>query len=123
MVVALEEIEIVSVVGAGQMGRGIAAVAALAGYEVFLNDVDESQLTEAEEEIEWSYGKAVENDSATAAETEAALDRITFTTELEAAVNDADFVTEAAVEKQSVKEDIFADLDRAAPWDAILATR
>ena len=122
MVVALEEIEIVSVVGAGQMGRGIAAVAALAGYEVFLNDVDESQLTEAEEEIEWSYGKAVENDSATAAETEAALDRITFTTELEAAVNDADFVTEAAVEKQSVKEDIFADLDRAAPWDAILAT-
>jgi len=122
MVVALEEIEIVSVVGAGQMGRGIAAVAALAGYEVFLNDVDESQLTEAEEEIEWSYGKAVENDSATAAETEAALDRITFTTELEEAVNDADFVTEAAVEKQSVKEDIFADLDRAAPWDAILAT-
>jgi len=122
MVVALEEVEIVSVVGAGQMGRGIAAVAALAGYEVFLNDVDESQLTEAEEEIEWSYGKAVENDSATAAETEAALDRITFTTELEAAVNDADFVTEAAVEKQSVKEDIFADLDRAAPWDAILAT-
>jgi len=122
MVVALEEIETVSVVGAGQMGRGIAAVAALAGYEVFLNDVDESQLTEAEEEIEWSYGKAVENDSATAAETEAALDRITFTTELEEAVNDADFVTEAAVEKQSVKEDIFADLDRAAPWDAILAT-
>jgi len=122
MVVALEEVEIVSVVGAGQMGRGIAAVAALAGYEVFLNDVDESQLTEAEEEIEWSYGKAVENDSATAAETEAALNRITFTTELEAAVNDADFVTEAAVEKQSVKEDIFADLDRAAPWDAILAT-
>jgi enoyl-CoA hydratase/3-hydroxyacyl-CoA dehydrogenase len=122
MVVALEEIETVSVVGAGQMGRGIAAVAALAGYEVFLNDVDESQLTEAEEEIEWSYGKAVENDSATAAETEAALDRIMFTTELEEAVNDADFVTEAAVEKQPVKEDIFADLDRAAPWEAILAT-
>jgi len=122
MVVRHEEIETVSVVGAGQMGRGIAAVAALAGSEVFLNDVDESQLAEAEEEIEWSYGKAVDNDSATDEETAAAFDRITFTTDLEEAVGGADFVTEAAVEKQSVKEDIFADLDAAAPPETILAT-
>ena len=122
MVVTLDDIETVSVVGAGQMGRGIGAVAALAGYDVFVNDIDESQLAAAEEEIEWSYGKAADNDSATEAETEAALDRIRFTTDLDEAVSDADFVTEAAVEKQSVKEDIFADLDRAAHREAILAT-
>jgi len=122
MIVTPGEIETVSVVGAGQMGRGIAAVAALAGYEVALTDIDESQLEAAREEIEWSYGKAVEKGNATGADTDAAFDRITFTTDFEEAVEPADFVTEAAVEKQSVKEDIFADLDGTAPPEAILAT-
>jgi len=122
MVVTFDDIETVAVVGSGQMGRGIGAVAALAGYDVSLNDIDESQLEEARENIEWSYRKAVENDAATEAETGAALDRITFTTDMEEAVGDAEFVTEAAVEQQSVKQDIFADLDEHAPGDAILAT-
>ncbi|MDF9746199.1 3-hydroxyacyl-CoA dehydrogenase [Natrinema salsiterrestre] len=122
MVVTIDDIETVAVVGAGQMGRGIGAVAALAGYETSVTDIDESQLEEAEEEIEWSYGKAVENDDATERETEAALERLSFTTEFDEAVEDAEFVTEAAVERQAVKQDIFADLDAAAPDDAILAT-
>jgi enoyl-CoA hydratase/3-hydroxyacyl-CoA dehydrogenase len=122
MVVTVDEIDTVSVVGAGQMGRGIGAVAALSGYRVFLNDIEESQLAKAREEIEWSYGKAVENGSATEAETDAARDRITFTTDFGKAAGAAEFVTEAAVEKQSVKEDIFADLDRETPPEAILAT-
>lgn len=122
MVVDIDEIETVAVVGAGQMGRGIGAVAALAGYETAITDIDEAQLEEAADEIEWSYGKSVENGAATESETEAALDRITFTTDFEEAVEDAEFVTEAAVEKQSVKQDIFADLDESAPEDAILAT-
>ncbi|WP_255681542.1 3-hydroxyacyl-CoA dehydrogenase NAD-binding domain-containing protein [Natrinema sp. SYSU A 869] len=114
----IDDIETVAVIGAGQMGRGISAVAALAGYETAITDIDESQLEEAAEEIEWSYGK----DDATEAETEAALDRLIFTTEFDDAVVDADFVTEAAVEQQSVTQDIFADLDETAPEDAILAT-
>jgi enoyl-CoA hydratase/3-hydroxyacyl-CoA dehydrogenase len=122
MVVTIEDIETVSVVGAGQMGRGIGAVAALAGYEVYLTDVDESQLEEAQEEIAWSYEKTVEKGHASESETSDALDRITFTTDFAEAIEPADFVTEAAVEKQSVKEDIFADLDETAPEDAILAT-
>jgi enoyl-CoA hydratase/3-hydroxyacyl-CoA dehydrogenase len=122
MVVTVDEIDTVSVVGAGQMGRGIGAVAALSGYRVFLNDIEESQLAKAREEIEWSYGKAVENGSATEAETDAARDRITFTTDFGKAAGAAEFVTEAAVEKQSVKEDIFADLNRETPPEAILAT-
>ena len=122
MVVDIDDIETVTVIGAGQMGRGIAAVAALAGYEVYLQDIDESQLAEAEESIEWSYGKAVDNDAATEAETESALARIDFTTDQEAAVGGADFVTEAAVEQQGVKEDIFETIDEVAPEEAILAT-
>ena len=122
MVVHIDDIETVSVIGSGQMGRGIGAVAALAGYKVYINDIEKEPLDEAEDEIEWSYGKAVENDDATEDEIEAALDRLTFTTDFEKAVSDTDFVTEAAIEKQSIKEDIFEDLDKIAPEEAILAT-
>ena len=122
MVVTISDVETVAVIGSGQMGRGIGAVAALAGYDVFLNDIDESQLEEARENIEWSYRKAVENDAATEDETEAALNRTIYTTDIEKAVSDAEFVTEAAVEQQSVKQDIFEDVNEYAPEDAILAT-
>lgn len=122
MVVEISDIDTVAVIGSGQMGRGIAAVAALAGYETYVNDIDESQLAEAEDNIEWSYEKSVENGATTETETAAAMERLTFTTDIEEAVGDADFVTEAAVEQQSVKEDIFADLDEVAPEDALLAT-
>jgi enoyl-CoA hydratase/3-hydroxyacyl-CoA dehydrogenase len=122
MVVEISDIETVAVIGSGQMGRGIAAVAALAGYETYINDIDKAQLEEAEKQIEWSYEKSVENGAATEAETDAAIKRLTFTTDLKEAVSDAEFATEAAVEQQSVKEDIFEDLDEAAPEDALLAT-
>jgi enoyl-CoA hydratase/3-hydroxyacyl-CoA dehydrogenase len=122
MVVEISDIETVAVIGSGEMGRGIAAVAALAGYETYVNDIDESQLAEAQDNIEWSYEKSVENGATTETETDAAMERLTFTTDLEEAVGDADFVTEAAVEQQSVKEDIFSDLDEVAPEDALLAT-
>ncbi|WP_049927065.1 3-hydroxyacyl-CoA dehydrogenase [Halopiger goleimassiliensis] len=122
MVVTTDEIETVAVIGAGQMGRGIAAVAALAGYETYVNDIDEDQLEEAREEVEWSYEKTIEKGGASEDDVEAALDRLTFTTDQEEAVSGAEFVTEAAVEQQSVKEDIFQDLDDIAPEDAILAT-
>ncbi len=122
MVVDSDDIETVAVIGAGEMGRGIGAVAALAGYKTAITDIDESQLEEAAEQIEWSYEKRVEKGNATDEEVNAALERLVFTTEFDEAVGDADFATEAAVEQQTVKEDIFADLDAAAPEDAILAT-
>lgn len=122
MVVTLDEIETVAVIGAGQMGRGIGAVVALAGYEVYLNDIEEAQLEEARESIQWSYEKTVENDTHTEPEVDAALSRISYTTDLEEAVSDAEVIIEAAVEQQAVKEEIFADMDDAAPEDAILAT-
>lgn len=122
MVVTIDDIETVTVIGAGEMGRGIGAVAALAGYDVFLQDIDAAQLDEAREAIEWSYGKAVDNEAATDDETTAALERITFTENQEEAVGGADFVTEAAVEQQEIKEDIFETIVDVAPEDALLST-
>ena len=116
------DIETTAVIGAGEMGRGIAAVAALAGYEAMICDVDPDQLDAAREHVEWSYGKSVERGAIGEPDAEAALDRIETTTDLPEAVSEADFITEAAVEQQAVKEDIFSDLDDHAPREAILAT-
>jgi len=111
-----------AVVGTGEMGRGIAAVQALAGREVRLFDVDDEQLSEAMEHVEWSTGKAVEKGRIDEDEREAALDRLSTADSLADAVSGADFVTEAVVERQSVKESVFRDLDEHAPEGAILAT-
>lgn len=117
-----DEIETVAVVGAGEMGRGIAAVAALAGYETSICDVDSNQLEAAREHIEWSLGKSVERNAIDRSSADAALDRTETTTSLPEAVAKADFVTEATVEQQEVKESVFDDLDAHAPERTILAT-
>jgi enoyl-CoA hydratase/3-hydroxyacyl-CoA dehydrogenase len=122
MVITIDDIENVTVIGAGEMGRGIGAVAALSGYSVTINDIDEDQLAEAREQIEWSYNKSVEKGAVSESEADDALERIRFMTDLDTAVSNADVVTEAAVEQQSVKEDIFADLNETAPDDALLTT-
>lgn len=116
------DIRRVTVIGAGEMGRGIAAVAALAGYETALQDIDDDQLDDAMEQAAWSYDKLTEKGEIDAADAEKALDRLTTTASLEDAIEQADFVIEAAVEKQAVKKDIFQSVDEAAPEDAILAT-
>ncbi len=75
-------IRTVGIVGAGQMGAGIAQVFAEAGYEVTLNDLDQEQLDQAMETIASSYGRHVEKGRMTGPERDAALARITPTLEL-----------------------------------------
>jgi enoyl-CoA hydratase / 3-hydroxyacyl-CoA dehydrogenase len=116
------DIESMAVIGAGQMGRGIGAVAALAGYEVTICDVDADQLESALEHIEWSYGKSVDRDSIGRDEADAARERIGTTTDLPEAVSEVEFAIEAAVEQQGIKQDIFEDLDEHTPAGALLAT-
>jgi enoyl-CoA hydratase/3-hydroxyacyl-CoA dehydrogenase len=111
-----------AVVGAGEMGRGIAAVQALSGREVVVQDLDSEQLDAALEHVEWSLGKAVEKGRLSEAERAATLDRLSTAEELPGAVEGVDFVTEAIVEKQAVKESVFADLDEHAPDHAVLAS-
>ena len=110
--------ETVCVVGAGQMGSGIAQVAAVAGYDVTLVDVAPQQLDRARSGIEASLAKLVEKGKVRAADAEAALGRI----ETAAEPAPADLAIEAATENVDLKLRIFRDLDAAAGDGAVLAS-
>ncbi|MFJ8131006.1 3-hydroxyacyl-CoA dehydrogenase family protein [Streptomyces hydrogenans] len=110
-----------AVIGAGLMGAGIAQVSAQAGWDVVLRDVTDAALTRGTDGIKASYDKFVAKGRLDAAEAEAALGRITATTELEA-VADADVVVEAVFEKIEVKHEIFRSLDKIAKDGAVLAS-
>jgi 3-hydroxybutyryl-CoA dehydrogenase len=111
----------IAVIGAGLMGSGIAQVSAQAGYEVVLRDVTEAALTRGVDGIRASYERFVAKGKLSAGEAEAALARITTTTELEA-VGQADIVVEAVFEQLTVKQEVFRSLDRIAKEGAVLAT-
>ncbi|MEV7281188.1 3-hydroxyacyl-CoA dehydrogenase family protein [Streptomyces sp. NPDC093111] len=110
-----------AVIGAGLMGSGIAQVSAQAGWDVVLRDVTDAALTRGTDTIRASYDRFVAKGKLDAADAEAALGRITATTELEA-VADADIVVEAVFEKLEVKHEIFRALDKVAKDGAVLAS-
>ncbi|MGZ9933423.1 3-hydroxyacyl-CoA dehydrogenase family protein [Streptomyces sp. NC-S4] len=110
-----------AVIGAGLMGSGIAQVSAQAGWDVVLRDVTEAALTRGTDGIKASYDKFVSKGKLTAEDAEAALARITTTTDLDA-VADVDIVVEAAFEKIEIKHEIFRALDKIVREDAILAS-
>ena len=110
--------ERICVVGAGQMGSGIAQVAAVAGYDVTLVDVSQAQLDRARSGIERSLGKLVEKGKVERDAAEEAASRIAPASAPVA----ADLAIEAATEDVALKERIFRDLDEAAGPGAILAT-
>ena len=116
-----EEIETVGVVGAGTMGNGIAQVAASAGYDVLLRDIESEYVENGLAEIDDSLSRLVANDTITENEKAETQARITGTTDLDRLAA-ADFVVEAAVEKMEIKRDIFADLDEVVDEDVVLAT-
>ena len=109
------------VVGAGLMGSGIAQVSAVAGWDVVVRDVGEEPLARARDAISTSLERFVTKDRISRADADAALARITTTTDLEAAA-DADVVVEAVFENLEVKTEIFSALDRIAPEGAVLAS-
>ncbi len=102
-------IETVGVVGAGQMGNGIAHVMALAGYHVRLNDIDQGALEAAVATIRRNMDRQVSRGKITAEAEEAAMARISTTLEI-ADLGTTDLVIEAATEDEAVKEKIFAAL-------------
>ncbi|MFF7156312.1 3-hydroxybutyryl-CoA dehydrogenase [Streptomyces sp. NPDC008139] len=110
-----------AVVGAGLMGSGIAQVSAQAGYDVVLRDVTDAALKRGTDGIRASYEKFVSKGKLDAADAEAALARITATTDLDAAA-DADIVVEAVFERIEVKQEIFRALDTIVRDDAVLAS-
>ncbi|MCI0386567.1 3-hydroxyacyl-CoA dehydrogenase family protein [Streptomyces sp. CNQ085] len=110
-----------AVIGAGLMGSGIAQVSAQAGWDVVLRDVTDEALTRGTDGIRASYDKFVSKGKLSARDAEAALGRITATTDLDAA-SDADIVVEAVFERIDVKREIFRALDGMVKEEAVLAS-
>lgn len=112
----------VAVIGAGLMGSGIAQVAAQAGHEVRLRDVGREQLDRGVRSITESVDRFVAKGTLSREDADAALARITVTTDLEEAAASADIVVEAVFEHIDVKHEVFAVLDEVCRPDAVLAT-
>ena len=117
----VDGVETVGVVGAGTMGAGIAQVAATAGYEVVMRDVETAYVESGFESIEDSLARLVGRDTLDQETADAARDRITGTTEL-TDLADADLVVEAVLEDMEIKQDVFADLDEITSDGTVLAT-
>ncbi|HDR8022237.1 3-hydroxybutyryl-CoA dehydrogenase [Bacillus thuringiensis] len=109
------------VIGAGQMGSGIAQVCAMAGYDVKVQDLKQEQLDRGLAIITKNLARQVEKGRMKEEEKEATLNRLTVTLDLDC-VKEADLIIEAAVEKMDIKKKIFANIDEIAPEHAILAT-
>jgi len=114
-------IQTIIVVGAGQMGSGIAQVAAQAGLKVYLRDIEQRFVDRGLSVIQRNLNRDVEKGRRTAEERDAILGRITGTLSLEPA-RECDMAIEAAVENFGVKAAIFRELDQLLPKESILAT-
>jgi 3-hydroxybutyryl-CoA dehydrogenase len=112
----------VAVVGAGTMGHGIAYVAALAGCNVRLTDARPEALPQAMGKIETLLAGGLKRGKLTEADRAAVYERLRTEPKLSAAVTDADVVIEAVVEDLTLKQRLFADVERAAPAGALLAS-
>ncbi|MDM5332318.1 3-hydroxybutyryl-CoA dehydrogenase [Ureibacillus composti] len=114
-------IQKVMVIGAGQMGSGIAQVCAQAGYDVILNDIKQEFWDRGIGVITKNLSRDVAKGRKTETEKETVLNRISKSLDLRDAV-DVDLVIEAATENMDIKQSIFKELDAIAPQHAILAT-
>ncbi len=117
----MTEIKTVGIVGAGQMGSGIAHVCALAGYEVRLNDLDPERVKAGLLQIERNMVRQVSRGLITPEAMEAGLKRISATSDL-AAVGETDLAIEAATENEEIKKAIFKSLHPHLKPDTLLAS-
>ncbi|MGV2939460.1 3-hydroxybutyryl-CoA dehydrogenase [Mesobacillus sp. LC4] len=114
-------VKTIMVIGAGQMGSGIAQVCAQAGYDVFLNDLKPEFVERGLAGIKKNLNRQVDKGRMTADQMDVIVGRITASTDLQDA-GKTDLVIEAAVENMDIKAKIFAQLDEIAPEHAILAS-
>ncbi|MFB4169885.1 3-hydroxybutyryl-CoA dehydrogenase [Virgibacillus sp. JSM 102003] len=111
----------VMVIGAGQMGAGIAQVFAQSGFDVLLNDMNKEALEKGMSNIEKLLTRAVDKERISESDKTETLNRLTPSSDLQDAQS-RDFVIEAIVENMDVKTKVFGELDTIAPKHAILAT-
>jgi enoyl-CoA hydratase/3-hydroxyacyl-CoA dehydrogenase len=118
----VEDIKKIAVMGAGDMGHGIAEVALLAGYKVAMRDIEQRFVDKGLSRITESLVKLAERQKITEDNKKAMLANIETFVDIDKAVKDADFVIEAVPEIMNLKKQVFEALDKAAPKDAILAS-
>jgi 3-hydroxybutyryl-CoA dehydrogenase len=112
----------IAVIGGGVMGRGIAYVAAVSGYNVVLQDISAEALEKAKHYIESELARSVEKGYIKQEQRDAAIENLAYSTDMAAAAQNADLVIEAVLELMDVKIDVFKKLDQYAPAHAVLAT-
>lgn len=117
----MAEVKTIGVVGAGQMGAGIALVAAANGVEVWLHDSDPAALTRAHKYISSSAQSLVSKGLLSQAKGDDALLHLKYTSKLED-FHSADVIIEAIIESEEVKKKLFSELDKIAKKSAILAS-
>ena len=117
-----KDLKTLTVIGAGIMGRGIAHVAAVAGFETVLNDISDDLLRKSQDQIREDLNKAVEIGKMTFLAVEETLARLKLERSLETAVRNADLVIEAVPEKIELKLDIFSRLDQICGPEVIFAS-
>jgi len=117
-----EDVKTIAMIGAGDMGHGIAAACLIGGYKVFLRDIDQKFVDKGMAGIEASFDKFKEKGRMTPEAYADAFTRLIPIVDLQTAVKDADFIIEAVPEKLQLKQSVFADLDKFAPKHAILAS-
>ncbi|SFM63435.1 3-hydroxybutyryl-CoA dehydrogenase [Thermodesulforhabdus norvegica] len=116
-----EDVKVFGVVGAGQMGHGIAQVAAMSGLKVILNDIKMELAQRGYDNIAKILSRNVDKGKMTVEEKEAVLSKIELSSDLKDMAS-ADYVVEAATENEQIKFQIFRDLDEICPEHTILAT-
>ena len=110
-----------AVIGAGQMGSGIAHVAALSGIDVILNDISQERLDKALAAIDRHMARQSQKGRLSDEDREAGLARISATLDL-SGISGVDMVIEAATEKEELKRDIFARVCKVLPPEVIIAS-
>ncbi len=113
---------VIAVLGAGNMGSGIAQACAQAGFVVRVRDVDEPTVHKGRERIEKMLAGAIERQKMSPARRDEVLGRVTFTTDLTAAVAGAALVVEAVFEEVAVKRAVFAEIAPQVSAETIVAT-
>ena len=118
----IEDVKNIAVIGAGNMGHQISTLCAIKGYKTMCTDVSKEILKKAEAFVDKYLPGRVEKGKLTQEQAGQARENLRFTSDLEEAVRDADYVIEAVLEVLDLKRKVFADLDRMTPSHAILAT-
>ena len=110
------------VIGSGVMGRGIAYVSAVGGFQTAIIDINESALQNAEKEVTAIFEKAIARGKMTAEVAEAAQARLAYVTDLATIAGEADLIIEAVPEKTDIKRAVFEQMEELAPKHCLFAT-